>query len=88
VWVDTYGAAFSRDLEPSFEAGDVIWQVGYIFVVFSVFVFQSTASLELHNLKRKCQTASNAQFLPPPLSNPTPGRLLLRAALQGQQDVR
>merc|ERR1719201_2788310 len=27
VWVDTYGAAISRDIEPSFEAGDTIWQV-------------------------------------------------------------
>lgn len=27
VWVDTYGAEFSRDVEPSVEAGDAVWNV-------------------------------------------------------------
>ena len=27
VWVDSYAAEFSRDVEPNKEAGDRIWQV-------------------------------------------------------------
>lgn len=27
MWVDSYGASFSRDIEPSVEGGDRIWQV-------------------------------------------------------------
>jgi hypothetical protein len=27
VWVDTYASEFSRDIEPTVEGGDTVWQV-------------------------------------------------------------
>lgn len=45
VWVDTYAAEFSRDLEPSKEGGDRIWQV-------------TTSCVQMYKAGKKCEDSN------------------------------
>eukprot|EP00947_MAST-08B_sp_MAST-8B-sp1_P001965 g1965.t1 len=47
VWVDTYGAEFSRDLEPSVEGGSRIWEV-------------ASACVQLYKAGKTCASSSSS----------------------------